>query len=236
MGSDVVSLVDALASALWQEIDALAELVERAFAAEQTRRADLPIEDRCTRLIERSGGRVAGAGFVAAPGSLADTEYWLEWWLGDADGDHRRLQAELDPHAIGFRDYTELPWYAVPALTGERHVTGPYVDYVCTDQHTLTFTRPVRRRSAFVGVVGADVLATRLDTELAAALSDPPVPTVLINRTGRVVVASEPDWVVGDLVRGLPLEQWFAGEPADHPRWRFAACSAVPLGSLTERT
>ena len=236
MGRPIVELVDVLAGALWAEIDALAALVEDACGAPPTRRADLPIEQRCTRLIEESAGRIAGAGFVAAPGALADAEYWLEWWLGDPDGGHRRLQAELDPHAIGFRDYTELPWYAVPARTGERHVTGPYVDYVCTDQHTLTFTRPVRRGPAFVGVVGADVLATRLDTELGEALADSPAPTVLVNRTGRVVVASEPDWVVGDLLRGLPLDAWFAGQDVAHPHWSFDACSTVPLGVLTARS
>ncbi len=233
MAADLVGRVDALAAELWEEIDALARLVERAFGDGPPRRSDLPIEERCTGLIGRSGGRIAGAGFVAAPGALADAVYWLEWWLGDAEGGHRRLQAELDPHALGFRDYTELPWYAVPAQTGDRHVTGPYVDYVCTDQHTLTFTRPVRRGTAFVGVVGADVLATRLDTELADALAAAPAPTVLVNRTGRVVVASEPDWVVGDLVRGLPIEKWFSGGRVGHPQWTFEACSVAPLGVLS---
>ncbi len=30
-----------------------------------------------------------------------------------------------------------------PERTGTRHLTGPYVDYLCTDDYTVTVTTPV---------------------------------------------------------------------------------------------
>lgn len=42
-----------------------------------------------------------------------------------------------------FYDYTALPWFVVPRETGGRRVTGPYVDWVCTEEYTLTFTVPL---------------------------------------------------------------------------------------------
>ena len=39
--------------------------------------------------------------------------------------------------------------------TGERAITGPYVDYLCTDQYTLTFTAPLVVDGRFLGVAGA---------------------------------------------------------------------------------
>ncbi len=235
----IAGRLDDLAGELWAEIDGLAGLVEEALAAGPARRADLAIEEHSRALIAGGGGRVAGAGFVAAPGVLADAPYWLEWWQVDTrDGSEgcRRLAAETDPNAIGFRDYTELPWYAGPLASGARHVTGPYVDYVCTDQHTLTFTRPVARDGEFAGVVGADVLVAWVDRELAGELVACAAPCVVINAAGRVVVASGSDWVVGDLVRGLPLGAWFGGSGggvtgAPQP-WVFHPCQQLPLGVI----
>ena len=40
-----------------------------------------------------------------------------------------------------------------------RHLTGPYVDYVCTDDYTITITTPVRVAGRLVGVVGTDAYA-----------------------------------------------------------------------------
>ncbi len=218
--------LDVLTGALWSEIGALSSLVESRLGAGATRRAELAIEEHSRALILAGGGRVAGAGFVAAPGLLADAPYWLEWWLGDErDGvtTCRRLAAETDPTALGFRDYTELPWYAAPRETDADHVTGPYVDYVCTDQHTLTFTRPVHVEGRFAGIVGADVLTAWIERTLAAELAACTRACVVVNAGGRVVVASESTWVVGDLVR-------------DHAgtSWGAVPCRNAPLRVLEE--
>lgn len=225
--------VGQLCDGIFAEIEPMRSEVERELATGSPRRADLAIEGLCHDLLLGSAGGAAGSGLVMAPGVLTDAEYWLEWWTCDPDADPvtpKRLAVETDPSAVGFRDYTELPWYAVPFATGARHVTGPYVDYICTDQYTLTLTTPVLRDGRFVGVVGADLLVRTVEDDLFGLLQKVPGKCAVVNASGRVVCSTDPELITGDLVRGLPAAAWWAGEEAEHPVWSFTACGRLPLG------
>lgn len=235
----IADRVAAFGSWLFGQLDELGRVVAGQLSAPAPRRADLDIEARCLALLTDPDTPVAGAGVVMAPGVLADAAYWLEWWTVDATAGYDRcakLAAETDPRAVGFRDYTELPWYQRPFETGGRQVTGPYVDYLCTDQYTLTFTQPLVVRGEFAGVVGADVLVAWLEQHLLDVLSRTERTCVLVNATGRVVTSSDPTWVTGDLIRDLPLEAWFAGERPGHDAWQFTACGDLPLAVITAIT
>jgi hypothetical protein len=152
---------------------------------------------------------------------------------GSASG--RRRAADTDPTSVGFRDYTELPWFVTPRETGSVQVTGPYVDYVCTDQHTLTVTQPVIVGSTFLGVAGVDLLAATVERLLEADLDTATRVHVVVNRVGRVVAASDPEYVVGDLVAGLPESAWFTGRRrgGDGRGWQLVPCGEVPLAVIT---
>lgn len=233
----ITAVVTDLCERLFAEIDELRAAVVADLPAAGARRADVDIEERCHRLMRADGSLAAGAGWVAAPGVLGDAPYWLEWWTGEPGtrAAPKRLAAETDPRSVGFRDCTTLPWYAVPLQTRARHITGPYVDYVCTDQYTLTFTVPAVRGPSFLGVVGADVLVRSFEERLFGPLSRVGGACAIINASGRVVTASDPQRVTGDLIRGLPLAQWWAGEHAAHERWAFHACPGLPLGVIFAR-
>jgi hypothetical protein len=234
----VAKLVTSMCEELFDDVAELRELVEQQVSREDPRRADLQIEDRCMTLLADRSRHAAGAGLVIAPGVLVDAPYWLEWWTSDPDAaviEPKRLAAETDPRAVGFRDYTQLPWYAEPLATGRRHVTGPYVDYLCTDQQTLTLTTPVWREGVFAGVVGVDLLVRSLEERVFAAVSGAPGRCVVINSMGRVVTATDPDLVTGDLLRGLPLADWWAGRLVEHPDWEFHPCPDLPLGVIAAR-
>lgn len=165
--------------------------------------------------LQREDDLIVGAGYVAAPGAVSDSQYWLEWWSDYNTPRTRRperLVVEVDPHSESFNDYTRLPWYAVPARSRQRHLAGPYVDYLCTDEYTLTATIPIIVRDRFVGVVGADVYANTLAQiispllgPIAAAGNSP----VVVNESGRVLAADHPTLTTGDLVRhgDAPAEQ-----------------------------
>jgi hypothetical protein len=214
--------------------------VARQLSGATPRRADLDIEARCRALLEQREVPLAGAGFVAEPGVLHDALYWLEWWTADPGlgiESCRRLAADTDPASVGFRDYTELPWFVTPRETGEIQMTGPYVDHVYTDQHTLTVTRPVVVGSTFMGVVGVDLLAATVERLLGADLDAADGLHVVVNRVGRVVASTDLEHVVGDLVHGLPDTDWFTGRrrrgDADGSAWRFVTCGDLPLAVLT---
>jgi hypothetical protein len=146
---------------------------------------------------------LTGAGFVAAPGALADADWHLAWWLGATaqGGGLRRLATIDDPAHEQFRDYTALEWWRVPAQTGARHLTGPYVDYVCTDDYTVTITTPVMVRGEMVGLVGADALVDRLERELLPVMRIGALPATLVNASSRVVTSTDARREPGSILR-----------------------------------
>ena len=226
----------------WVEaaVGALADDVARQLSGPMPRRGDLDIEAHCRGLLEQREVPLAGAGFVAETGVLHDAPYWLEWWTANPDvgiESCRRLAADTDPASVSFRDYTELPWFVTPRETGEIQMTGPYVDYVCTDQHTLTVTQPVVVGSTFLGVVGVDLLAATVERLLGPDFAATIGVHVVVNQVGRVVVATDPEFVVGDLVHGLPETPWFTerrrGGGADGSEWGIVTCGELPLAVLT---
>jgi hypothetical protein len=151
---------------------------------------------------------ITGAGFVAAPGFLTDAPWHLAWWLSGSntfgagpDPELRRLEAVSDPDSEQFRDYTTLEWWRVPARTGTRHLTGPYVDYLCTDDYTVTITTPVRVEGEMVGLVGTDVYVARLERELLPVIRESGHPCTLVNASGRIVASTDARRATGALLR-----------------------------------
>jgi hypothetical protein len=144
---------------------------------------------------------LTGAGFVATPGVLSDAEWHLAWWLGGTGRPLRRLATIDDPSHDQFRDYTALEWWRVPTTTGGRHLTGPYVDYLCTDDYTVTITTPVRVGGEIVGVVGADALVDRLERTLLPAMRTGRTPATLVNASGRVVTSTDARREPGSILR-----------------------------------
>ncbi|WP_416445208.1 hypothetical protein AB3K78_00500 [Leucobacter sp. HNU] len=164
-------------------------------------------------------GLITGAGFVAAPGFLSDAAWHLAWWLRrlevpaerGPDAALRRLATVDDPEADQFRDYTTLEWWRVPATTGRRHVTGPYVDYLCTDDYTVTITAPVGRVGAPVGVVGADVHVSRMERALMPVLRSVPGAVTIVSHAGRVIISNETRRAPGSLLRIPGVSEALAG-------------------------
>jgi hypothetical protein len=141
------------------------------------------VEPIVQRLLDRPV--MLGGGFVAAQGALADHPLYLAWWQGIG----RELLGVAGAPGGDTLDYTTREWFRVPRATGERHVAGPYVDYVCTDEYVLTSTVPVIVAGELVGVVGADMLVESLERELLPLLRA--AGATLVGSTGRVVVSAD---------------------------------------------
>ncbi len=233
VSADVAAALDALddlTGRAFDVVDAIAEATLRQLElADPPRRSTLSGIDQLTvDLVERSGELVQGAGFVAAVGLFEDAPWWLEWFARD-DGKVQRLLVQTDPNGGGFYDYEHLPWYVVARDTGHRHVTGPYVDYLCTEDYTLTFTTPLTVRDRFVGVAGCDVRVNAAEQRLLPSLRTARGRLAVVNAHGRIIASNSGRHVCGDLIGEVDVAAaWTATEslPGLH---RFAD---LPLGVL----
>lgn len=146
---------------------------------------------------------VYGAGFIAAVDSLADARSHLAWWQGQD-----RAQLVLAAQSVNKEhiDYSELEWYRVPQQTGRAHVAGPYVDYLCSDEYTITIATPVLLDGDFVGVAGLDLLIDRVERDLTARLATIGGDISVINGIGRVLLSTSNRRETGDSIRGAELD------------------------------
>ncbi|MER5401864.1 cache domain-containing protein [Streptomyces sp. NPDC002599] len=177
---------------------------------------------------------VSGTGFVAAPGLLGDVPAWLEWWQQDSGGGVRPLLLDLDPARSAYSDYTHWDWFALPRDTGRRAVAGPYVDYLCSDEYSLTLSAPVHVEGRFVGVAAADVYLRHFEAEVVPLLQRLPGAAYLVNARGRVAASADPAHLAGSLTRGPDFAAVLASaRSARHGDLRLVPCDSVPLVLVT---
>ncbi|MFF9281295.1 cache domain-containing protein [Streptomyces griseosporeus] len=173
---------------------------------------------------------VSGLGFVAAPGLLADVPAWLEWWQSCAGGGVRPLLLDLDPGRSAYSDYTHWDWFALPRDTGRRAVAGPYVDYLCSDEYSLTLSAPVEAGGRFAGVAAADVYLRHFEAAVLPLLRELPRPARLVNARGRVAASADPAHLAGSLTRGADFAAVLErGRAVTGAGVRMVPCGGVPL-------
>jgi hypothetical protein len=196
---------------VYEALDALAD----AFAtANPITRDDLvPLRQVIFGILGQHRGLVAGAGVITAPDLLRDAPRWLEWWWAPASGTPEALRVNLDPAAPDFFDYTNADWYALPERTRTRQLAGPYVDYLCTNEYTLTLSTPVRAAGRLLGMAAADVLVSSVERRVLPALTAVPRPVALANADGRVIASNSPQWTPGLRLPAPPAPPRPAGSP-----------------------
>ncbi|WP_062519253.1 cache domain-containing protein [Demequina silvatica] len=162
-------------------------------------------------------GPAIGAGFVAAPGFLEDAPWHLAWWVSAAngvglagrEGTLRRLVSIEDPLDESFHDYTRLEWWRGAIDGRDAYLAGPYIDYLCTDELTLTLTMPVQVDGRVAGVVGADLSVAGLELLTDGVIGAASVPAILGTAAGRVVAATDAAVEPGTPARRLGLScEW----------------------------
>ena len=170
---------------------------------------DTVVADLVIPRLEEPDPMLVGAGFIADGEIVRGGGVHFAWWLGPLD-DNPVLGSTTEPTRLDLstrgyteylRDFRALEWYRIPATTRHAHVTGPYVDHLCTCDYILTLTMPVHDRDEerMVGVIGADVAVRRLEQALLAAFLQVDEPLALVNEHGRVVLSTEPALRVGQL-------------------------------------
>jgi hypothetical protein len=195
--------IDSLAS--WT--GSLADDVRRArsHSAVTTDILDDLVEPYARRTFDTLALPVYGAGFIAALDSLADARSHLAWWQG---ADRAKLVLATQSVNKELIDYSELEWYRVPQSTGTAHVAGPYVDYLCSDEYTITVAAPVDLDGQFLGVAGLDLLIDQVERDLLPRLRAFGDDISIVNGVGRVLLSTSARRETGDSIRGAALEQF----------------------------
>ncbi|HNI69696.1 MAG TPA: cache domain-containing protein [Marmoricola sp.] len=203
----VEELFHPLIQTLWESGAEIAPLFDQPSSS-----ADLLAISRPFALEILSSPHTVGAGFVATPGLLTDETFLLAWWQGD---DKERIPESIA--LVQSTDYSRQEWFRTPQRTHASHVTGPYIDYVCTDEFMLTVTVPVERNDQMLGVMGADILAETVERILLDQFQQSGA--TLANHHGRVVLSADP--------------RVFAGEPISPDQYDVQIpCADLPLTVL----
>jgi hypothetical protein len=218
------------------ETAALAEqIAEHAFAtADELRRrfqSNRDLAELRPHVIAALGGLISGAGVITA-----GRPQEVEWWMGADPAQRTQLVLDLDPASDSFVDLGRQPWFAVPRDTGRRHVTGPYVDYVCAEQYALTFTVPiVDGDGRFAGIAGADVFVADFERAVRPALRAVGSPAAVVNTHGRVVAGTTAQHLAGSLIRDTEIRTALLEHtPLTLPGGvDLTPCGTLPLTVLT---
>jgi hypothetical protein len=150
------------------------------------------VEEEAKRLLALGALPLYGAGFCASDALILSGSP-LAWWQG---ADRAPLVASTFGIGQGAIDLRRLEWYRVPEATGKRHVAGPFVDYLCSNEITMTSAVPIEIDGRFAGVLCADVIVATLESELLPRLG---AGVTLLNSAGRVIVSADPELETGDL-------------------------------------
>lgn len=165
-----------------------------------------------------------GAGFCGSDEIVSEGNP-LAWWQGP----ERQLLASstFGPGQAAI-DLERLEWYRIPRQTGSQHVAGPFVDYLCSNEITLTSAVPLEVRGAFYGVACADVLVTSIEDLLLPSIGGVEG-AALVNANGRVVVSTDPDLETGDRYEGVDL----GADAEDHGDLRITRSERYPFAIVT---
>jgi hypothetical protein len=232
---ELTKTVTSVFDAAFQDLHRLRANVEELY-----RRRALPdsaaLGELRPAVIDTLGGPrdlIVGTGFIAGPGALSDAELGAEWWKSQRDTRPVRLQLQLDRAADDYLDFPRLPWFVVPRDRSVDHITGPYVDYVCTDEYSLTLSSPVRAGGRFLGVVGADIYVRALEVSLFPELREFDARAVLVNSHGRVIVSNSVRQTTGSMIRNQVLLGAIA-DGTEVPGYALHPCGDHPITLIVD--
>lgn len=190
---------------------------------------DATVRPLALGLLEESPLPLIGVGFVAARDALVNATWHMAWWQGST-----RERLLLMAMESAGETYSRREWFTVPMESGRGHITGPYVDFLCTDEYTVTFTVPVESGGVRVGVAGADILVESLEDLLMERLRAIGPNATLVNRSGRVVLSSDPQLAAGLLLAPgwqnvSDRQLTVAGNPTGSVLMSVSRCGDLPL-------
>ncbi len=156
------------------------------------------IEADVYNILDTSPRQLYGAGYCASDVVINEGNP-LAWWQGS---NRSLLGASMFGPGQAAIDLQRLEWYRIPETTEKRHVAGPFVDYLCSNEVTITASMPLKIDGKFAGVICVDVLVSSLEQTLLPGLAELGGAT-LTNSNGRVIISTNFEYQTGDRYLGF---------------------------------
>jgi hypothetical protein len=232
---DGALLVSALFDRVFGQLAEWREAIAAGPAETTTARLDELVAGLVLPSLTADDAILIGAGFIAAPDYVHGRDVHFAWWLGPLQDNPlmgttygpTKLDLSTRGYADYLRDFRSLEWYSIPETTHQTHITGPYVDHLCTCDYIVTLTMPTEIDGTMIGVVGADIYVKRLEQELLPTLLAIEKPVTLVNEQRRVMVSTDPTLAVGTLLPAHP-------DPAGVGRYQLLPCAGTPFALAIE--
>lgn len=229
-GRALAASAESLLMPVLDELKVIASVVSTHFAAPPVPSSRLEeLRDRFETLLERPGALASGAGYLAAPGTLADVNLFEAWWERDGDA--------IVPHSLDFDrlseefyDYSTKDFYLLPASTSLPALIGPYLDYLGTNHYIFTLAVPVLVGSEFAGTVGVDIPSERLQDRILESMPIDTPGLALVTKLGRVILSTDASVEPGSLIKDKSLVDWFAADA--HVPSSLGTRQVWPVGSF----
>lgn len=231
MPADAASVLTAVADETDRLLTSLEGLAQRAGPLLRARRhrppptvAGLSALDGYLVAALTADAAATGIGIVTGPGILADRERWIHWFWSPPGRPAERLRVNVDPLSCDGYDYTTTAWYRRGREAGTASLTGPYVDYVCSNEYVITMTVPMGEGAGFVGLAGLDVRVAHLEGLLLPGMLELGATVVVVTAEGRVVSSSSERFPPGTTVTSrdmaaIPLRECVDANRPNLP-WR----------------
>lgn len=209
---EMTRLVDVISA--WQA--QVPETIERVsgVAIESLSTAPRALEARLEEVVFdalNSTSKFAGAGIVSVHPAVLDQSRSLLWWVTQRENGRVEplpLDADLTELGTYQAGLEDIEWYRVPATTRRPHMTGPFVDYMCTDQFAFTFTVPLEISGDFYGVAGIDMTVRSLEEEIESLLEDVSDEAILLSNNDLVAISLDPRFATGSRLKPAQLESY----------------------------
>lgn len=207
---ELTSLVESIAA--WhahvpESVDRLAAVAMDAIST-NPRTVEDRVEELALELLT-STTRFAGAGIVSVHPAVTTRSRSLLWWVAHRENPRDEptpLDADLTELGTYQDGLEDIEWYRVPATTGRSHMTGPFVDYMCTDQFAFTFTVPMMIDGEFYGVAGIDMSVRSLEIDIESQMEDLSEATILLANDDLVAISLDPRFATGSKLKPAQLE------------------------------
>lgn len=143
---------------------------------------------------------ISGAGFASLLDIKgANYKSWQVLWLYRPDYQKKSGRFILNKTSQPLLDYQTFEWFTKANRPKKGYLHGPYVDYICNTNYTLTYVYPIYLGNNFIGVAAIDLLVGRLEHDICQAIAESSTKLVITTATKRVLFSNHSDYRVGEL-------------------------------------